>query len=381
LNLAHAYGLTLRSTRPIPGLLPQAPEPDPAPADLTVHWGVSHPAASGSEPGREGPPLAWHPLHASDVQDDQGRPLFVLDRADDPAPLFRLAYADGTTFWVRPGATFAGPTPAAGPVPPSAPAPAEIWAHWPDDLTSEDASTYFLGPVLGHLLRMRGQTVLHASAVGLAPVGELQPGAVALVGPPGAGKSTTAAAFFRRGHPVLTEDACALEEPAAEGSDGIAPPNGTAGTAGTAASDAPFRVLPGYPLVRLWSDSVEMLFGRPDALPLLTPTWDKRYLPLEGTGVFATEPQPLRAIFLLEEREDADDAPRVLSLSPAEAFLRLVANTYRNLVLSPGERVMEFRTLHRLLRTTPVYRIIPHTDPARLDDLLDLILATAAAGD
>jgi len=31
------------------------------------------------------------------------------------------------------------------------------------------------------------------------------------------------------------------------------------------------------------------------------------------------------------------------------------------------------------LRTTPVYRIIPHADPARLDDLLDLILATASA--
>jgi len=34
------------------------------------------------------------------------------------------------------------------------------------------------------------------------------------------------------------------------------------------------------------------------------------------------------------------------------------------------------------LRTTPVYRIIPHADPARLGDLLDLIIETAtAAGD
>ena len=378
---ACAYGLTLGSTHPIPGLLPLPAEAPPAPVDVTVHWGTAHP---GDTPGASATaPSTWERLHASDVLDDQGRPLFTLDRAraadlSDPAPdpatthaspelLLRLAYADATTFWIR---IEGSPSGASG-NPGDPTGPTEIWAHWPPELTSEDTSTYFLGPVLGYLLRIRGQTVLHASAVGLAPVDapasgtSTPPGAVALVGPPGAGKSTTAAAFARRGHPILTEDACALEEPVAGAAEGNAAP------------DAPFRVLPGYPLVRLWPHSVEILYGRPDALPLLTPTWDKRYLPLGGTGVFATEPLPLRAIFLLEEREDADDAPRVVSIAPAEGFMRMVANTYRNLVLAPDERVREFQTLNRLLRTTPVYRIIPHADPARLDDLLDLILETA----
>lgn len=371
---ACAYGLTIGSTHPIPGLLPLPAEAPPAPVDVTVHWGAAHPGGAPGVTART--PPSWERLHASDVLDDQGRPLFTLDRAVAPTPaanaapdpatahaspelLLRLAYADATTFWIRiEGSPSGHPTGHTGPT--------QIWAYWPPELTSEDASTYFLGPVLGYLLRIRGQTVLHASAVGLAPMGEpspgasISPGAVAFVGPPGAGKSTTSAAFALRGHPLLTEDACALEEPGAD-----------------AAPDAPFRVLPGYPLVRLWPHSVEILYGRPDALPLLTPTWDKRYLPLGGTGVFATEPLPLRAIFLLEEREDADDAPRVLPIAPAEAFMQMVANTYRNLVLSPDERVREFQTLHRLLRTTPVYRIIPHADPARLDDLLDLILQTA----
>ena len=371
-----AYGLTLRSTRPIPGLLPLPSDAPSAPEDVTVHWGASYP---GDAPGASAAaPPSWERLHASDLLDEEHRPLFTLDRAAgdgrrSPPPaegtgspiLLRLAYSDATTFWLQTHLRVGEPQHA------GASGATEVWAHWPDDLTSEDASTYFLGPVLGYLLRMRGQTVLHASAVGLAPVGTPQSGAVALVGPPGAGKSTTAAAFSRRGHLILTEDACALEEPEAD----IA--HGAEGS--EAHADAPFRVLPGYPLVRLWPESVEILYGRPDALPLLTPTWDKRHLPLEGTGIFATEPLPLQAIFLLEEREDADGAPRTLSVPPTEAFLRMVANTYRNLVLSPQERVREFQTLHRLLRTTPVYRIIPHADPARLDDLLDLILETATA--
>jgi len=43
-----------------------------------------------------------------------------------------------------------------------------------------------------------------------------------------------------------------------------------------------FMFEPGYPRVCLWPDTVEKLFGAEDALPQLTPTWEKFFLPLDG---------------------------------------------------------------------------------------------------
>lgn len=335
--LHRIYGLVLGVSRSIPGLPAWQGQPPPD-VDVIVHW---------MQPPSGPTAVEWRRLHSSENVDDDGRPLFLLERAVGNRPLFRLSYSDGTTFWIRKGHPEAAD---------------EVWATWPDDLTSEDASTYFLGPVLGYLLRMRGQIVLHASAVGVpAPPGSRRSAvAVAFVGPSGVGKSTTAAAFARRGHPVLTEDACALAEPIG--------------------GEGPFHVVPGYPLIRLWGESVEMLYGSREALPLLTPTWDKRYLPLDETGidVFHEEPLALRTIFLFGAREDSPTAPRVERVAPAEALIELVGNTYRNLVLDREQRADEFRGLHHLMRATPVCRIIPHADPRRLDDLLDLILSTAA---
>ena len=65
----------------------------------------------------------------------------------------------------------------------------QIWATWPKALTLEDTVTYLVGPVMGMVLYFRGITCLHASAVSVG----LR--AVVLLGAPGAGKSTTAAAF------------------------------------------------------------------------------------------------------------------------------------------------------------------------------------------
>ena len=143
----------------------------------------------------------------------------------------------------------------------------EVWGDWPENYTLEDACTYLLGPVIGFVLRLRGMTCLHASAVA---VGQH---AIALVGFPGAGKSTTAAAFARCGFSVIADDVVALAE------------NGDK-----------FLVQPGYPRVNLWPDSVRALFGSEEALPQITPTWDKRYMALGENGLgFVANPLPLGA--------------------------------------------------------------------------------------
>jgi hypothetical protein len=240
---------------------------------------------------------------------------------------FRLRYADGTEFLVsRSGA--------------------RIWGTWPDPLTLDDTATYLLGPILAFVLRLRGAVCLHASAVALGGR------AVALVGQTGAGKSTTAAAFARRGAPVMSDDVVALDD-----------------------RGASLWAQPGGPRLRLWSDSAQILFGAWDALPRLTPNWEKLYLDLGGGDfAFQDRPLPLGAVYVLRGRNRDTGAPLVGPLSRQEGLMDLVRNTYVNYLLDRAMRAREFELLGKLVRCVPVRRVVPHKDPARLPALCQAIL-------
>ena len=183
----------------------------------------------------------------------------------------------------------------------------EVWATWPENLAIEDTATYLVGPVLGLLLRLRGVTCLHASAVAF---GEK---AVAFVGSEGAGKSTTAAALARRGHAVLSDDVVALAE-----------------------RDGSFFVHPAYPYLCLWPESVQSLYGSAEALPQFSANYEKRCLSLGKQELrFEERRLPLSAIYILGERR-GDPAPLVEELTPQKAFLALVANTFATNTLDSG---------------------------------------------
>ncbi len=303
------YGLWLRSNLPIPGLisLPEAPR-----LDVRI--------CLGSMPSwlNEIPKVQRQIRYVSACQDELGEPaltVWKLRTAD--GVYFQLVYPDGTEFL----SDLTG---------------SRIWAMWPAPLTLEDTSMYLLGPVLGILLRLRGVSCLHASAVAL---GER---AVAFLGDAGAGKSTTAAAFAKRSHPVLSDDIVALVDLG----DG-------------------FLVQPGYPCIRLWSDSVNFLFGSPNALPLLTPTWDKHFLDLRDENYrFQQEPLPLGAIYVLDSEARYGPAssanaiaPPLEAISAADRLLTLIANTFANRFLDRAMRAQEFEILSRLVRSVPVRRI------------------------
>ena len=211
----------------------------------------------------------------------------------------------------------------------------EVWGDWPENYTLEDACTYLLGPVIGFVLRLREMTCLHASAVA---VGEH---AIALVGFPGAGKSTTAAAFARCGFSVIADDVVALAE---DGEN--------------------FLVQPGYRRVNLWPDSARVLFGSDEALPRITPTWDKRYMALGDNGLgFASKPLPLGAIYLLGAREAALAAPVVEAFAGGDALVELVANTYVNYLLDRSMRSREFDLLSRVVAGIPIRCVRPRPTP------------------
>ena len=215
-----------------------------------------------------------------------------------------------------------------------------------DTLTVEDASTYLLGPVLGLVLRLRGITCLHASAI------DVGGHAIAVIGPPGSGKSTTAAIFATSGYRVLSDDVVAL------------------GDHGSA-----FLAQPSYPRLGLWSDSVATLFGSPDALPQQTPTWTKCYLDLTQNGYkFLPSPLPLRAVYVLSERDPHASAPLVRTLPVRQGLTQLIENTYLSYLLDRTMSVRDLDVLSRLAVSIPVRRLTPRADSAFLSGLRDVIL-------
>jgi hypothetical protein len=187
--------------------------------------------------------------------------------------------------------------------------------------------------------------------------------AVAIAGAPEAGKSTIMAELALRGERIASDDVVPLVEEGGE-----------------------FRVEPTYPRVRLWDDSVRRLFGSSSALPLLTPSWDKRYLDVSDRGLFETRPLPLRALFVLDARTDEDDAPRVERLRGRAAIVAILAQLHSVWMLPLSPQRAHFELAGRLARAVPVFGLAPHRDPARLGTMCDRILATldgcalAAAG-
>lgn len=315
------YGLSLQSDTELPGLQQAASGASPNPVSLTIiekpAW--VHFAAS----------LPLEIVHFLPAEPESGDPVFLV-RKYGQEQFYELAYGDGANFFIDAAST-------------------AIWGECPPPLTKEDLTTYLVGPVLGFVLRRRGVTCLHASAVS---VGDM---AVAISGPAAAGKSTTAAALALRGVPALCEDITALLE-----------------------RQGQFYVQSGYPRVCLWPDAVRKLFGSGDALPNLTPTWEKKFLALDGERArFEPEPKRLGAIYLLGPRVDEETAPRVTELSPREALLDLVQNTYMNVLLTREQRAEEFELLSRLVNRVPYRRVTPHKDATRIGALCELIQENA----
>jgi hypothetical protein len=309
--------LNIRSDRPIPGLLCIAPRLD---VHVEIRVGAVPPLL------REALPPLDQAHYVSASQDVEGVPNLVVWKVGDGC-FFRLHYADGTEFLVARSGS-------------------QVWATWPDPLTLDDTACYLLGPVMGLVLRLQDRVCLHGSAVAV------DGRAIVLVGPPGAGKSTTAAAYAHRGFRVLSDDVSVLDD-----------------------RDGNLLVHPGNPRLRLWSHSVQTLFGAPDALPRLTPNWDKRYLDLgDNASSFQKTPLPLGAVYVLGERSESTWAPFVEPVSLQDGLMELVGNTYVNYLLDRTMRAREFELLSKLIRSVPVRRVVPHKDPACLPALCQTIL-------
>lgn len=310
---ARICGLNVLSNLSIPGL---AGSQEPVDVDLEVRLGNGHPWVPDPEQNEASTFLRW---------DEKGDPLLEVSRHPD-GNYFRLAYSDGTAFTIDGSGR-------------------RVWGTWQAPYSLDYAATYLLGPVLGLVLRRRGQVSLHASAF------NHEGAAVAMAGPPGAGKSTTVTAFARRGFSVLTDDMMPLTR------------KGTT-----------FLAQPSYPRLRLWHDSVSDFYGSEDALPPLAPEWDKKALDLEEQGLaFESRPLPLKVVYFLRF-DKQHTTSEIVPLRGPQALMALVNNTYVNYMLDQEMRAREFALLGPLLQAVHLRCFMLCQPGPRPDEICDLIL-------
>lgn len=297
-----AFGLRIESTERVPGLAGES-QIGPRDVDIHVRWGT---APSGTEQLAN---PAEPPYFTSNMTTADGAPALRIWQLRG-AEMLLIRYVDGMDFWVDKQGQ-------------------NVWASWGGNSTFEDAASYFVGPILGLLLRMRGVTCLHASALNIGGR------AVLFAGDEGAGKSTIAAALARRGHPVISDDISALKERGTE-----------------------IVVIPSFPCLSLWTDSVAMVYGGQKELPEYSRNFEKRRLELREEQLrFQEAPLKLGAVFLLGERDDGMNATVVEGVDVRESLMALVVHSYANSLISPEMRAREFSLLGRIVSSIPIRRI------------------------
>jgi len=160
-------------------------------------------------------------------------------------------------------------------------------------IDEDSVRVFLLGSALGALLFQRGYLVLHGNAVRIGNQ------CMVCVGPSGAGKSTLAAGFMQRGYDVLADDVVPL--------------------------DAECRAIPGFPRLKLWRDTIDLLEIDASPLKRIRPQTEKFNFPLVRR--FAKRPLPIRWVYILGTHTQSDT--RFEPIAGMQRFEPLHNNTYR----------------------------------------------------
>lgn len=187
-----------------------------------------------------------------------------------------------------------------------------------------DIAAFLSGMVCGILMHQRHLLPIHGTAVGW------EGKCLVFSGISGAGKSTMAAWFVKHGAMLVADDISAIR----------------LGAAGA-------ELLPGFPILRLWEDSLKELGIPPEALHPVRPGLRKFFLPSEK---YQALPIPIDAIFVLGHHNRND----ILcdSLRGMEKFRVLKNNVLRSqFVHSSDIQKLQFPILHQLAGQAEVYRV------------------------
>jgi hypothetical protein len=211
------------------------------------------------------------------------------------------------------------------------------------DAQPEKIRLFLLGSAMGALLYQRGLFPLHGSAVATPW------GAMIFVGTQGAGKSTLAAQFHRRGYRLLSDDVCAV----------AATPDG-------------LQVLPALAHFRICADAYERL-GAPRGGRFEV---DKFVVPM-GEG-YCPHPEPLTAIHVLRVSDSGssttEEAPAFHVLSGFDRVHCLLENLYRPQYLKGQETQGDLMRLAGLIAQKATMAAVSRRwNPEEVDGLVGFL--------
>lgn len=199
---------------------------------------------------------------------------------------------------------------------------------------------FMLGTCVGALLLQRGQMVLHGNAF------EVSGGCAICVGASGSGKSTLAARMLQRGHRIIADDVCPIDERG--------------------------RAVPGVPRLKLWQETTRKLGLDTAGLRRLRPAMAKFDVPLGDA--FRTEPAPVRAIYILTPWNQ--DRFAIEDVAGIAKFQALRANTYRfRFLQGMGLGALHLQQCTALASETRVAQVFRPRLGFDIDGLADHILS------
>lgn len=191
--------------------------------------------------------------------------------------------------------------------------------------------------LLGLVLHQRDHLVLHASAVSVDGMG------VMFLGPRGAGKSTTAAAFDAAGYAVLEDDVVAIRF------DESGP-----------------TVVPGVPQLRLESDAATALGFQDTTTPSEESWYEKQMLPIDDVP----EPAPLTRCYVLTE----GDKLGIHEPAGSEQLLSLVTQRYAQGLVADSDRSgIHMEQCSRVVERAGVSVLIRSLNHELLPELVELV--------
>jgi hypothetical protein len=203
----------------------------------------------------------------------------------------------------------------------------------------KDVRLFLLGSAFGMLLHQRGILPMHASAI------EVDNRCILFTGDSGSGKSTIAAFLHKNGYRILTDDVCAITF--GHNNDPVA--------------------WPGFPRVKLWSDTLHALKQKTENLTPDGMRAGKYHLPLNDT--FSKHPLPITHIYSL--REHTASVSHIEPLSTQDAVSAIVNNIYRGGVLqSKKHKLQNFQQCMSLAQKTNVSQLSRRKDFEDMNEIL-----------
>ena len=219
----------------------------------------------------------------------------------------------------------------------------EIIVHPVRGAAEETIRLFLLGSAMGGILHQRGFLPIHGNAI-------VQDGkCLIFAGHSGKGKSTLAAAFARRGFQILSDDLCAIKL-----SDHTAP-----------------LVMPGYPRIRLWEDSLSWIKSTLSECAGECYTKGKFIVPMDAG--YCHSPRPLKKIYLL--RFQNSPFIKFQPLNRLDSIVSLKKYTYRRrMIKKMNLEKSHYNRCAQLVRQVPITRVVRPADFNLIDPLIGQIL-------